>query len=130
MTYYVLTVYSLKYIIVDDMTTKTLDLRIKADENLIKKVEFLKESLGLTNGELVKFSISRLYEAEQIRYENMDTDKLVDELVAAQAKMPDPDFDELEKIVEQVKSDLYNKRNRRYQLTRKTSLGHKKRLVV
>ena len=130
MTYYVLTVYSLKYIIVDDMTTKTLDLRIKADENLIKKVEFLKESLGLTNGELVKFSISRLYEAEQIRYENMDVNKLIDDFALAQSKMPDPDFDELEKIVEQVKSDLYNKRNRRHELSRKTSLRSKKRLTV
>jgi len=130
MTYYVLTVYSLKYIIVDDMTTKTLDLRIKADESLIKKVEFLKESLGLTNGELVKFSISRLYEAEQIRYENMDVNKLIDDFALAQSKMPDPDFDELEKIVEQVKSDLYNKRNRRHELSRKTSLRSKKRLTV
>jgi len=112
------------------MTTKTLDLRIKADESLIKKVEFLKESLGLTNGELVKFSISRLYEAEQIRYENMDVNKLIDDFALAQSKMPDPDFDELEKIVEQVKSDLYNKRNRRHELSRKTSLRSKKRLTV
>jgi hypothetical protein len=89
------------------MTTRTLDLRVKADEKLQKKVVFLQDSLSLTNGELVKLAISRLYDMEVRYLKNMTESSLVKQLVNAQKKKQHITPKHLDTLVEKERTDWY-----------------------